>query len=173
MKHEFEDPREHLTGTRAVEKIRALAESARICLFGTALPRPPLTVRPMAVQSVDDAGNLWFLSARSSTTNREVEESPDVQLLFANPGSSEFMTLEGVATISDDPALRREHWTPLAKTWFNHGVDDPEVTVIKVEPSDGYYWDTKHGKAVAMIKIAAGAVTGKTFDDSVEGKIRP
>lgn len=173
MKREFEDPHQHLAGAGAVEKIRALAESARVCLFGTALTRPPLTVRPMAVQSVDDAGNLWFLSSRASELNHDITESPDVQLLFAHPGNSEFMTLEGVATISDDPALRREHWTPIAKTWFNHGVDDPDLTVIKVEPNDGYYWDTKHGKAVAMVKIAAGALTGKTFDDSVEGKIRP
>lgn len=173
MKKEFEDPHEHLSGSRAVEKIRALAEAARVCLFGTVLMRPPITVRPMSVQSVDAAGNLWFLSARSSATNREIAESADVQLFFANPGSAEFMTLEGVATISDDPALRREHWTPIAKTWFNQGVDDPEVTVIKVEPSNGYYWDTKHGKTVAFLKIAAGAVTGQTFDDGVEGKIRP
>jgi general stress protein 26 len=173
MKKEFEDPHEHLSGTHAVEKIRALAKAAHVCLFGTVLTRPPIAVRPMAVQSVDDAGNLWFLSARSSSTNRDIQGSAEVQLFFANPGSAEFMTLDGTATISDDPALRREHWTPIAKTWFNQGVDDPEVTVIKVEPSDGYYWDTKHGKTVAFLKIAAGAVTGQTFDDSVEGKIRP
>lgn len=173
MKNEPRDPHEHLSGTHAVEKIRALAESARVCLFGTSLMRPPITVRPMSVQSVDDAGNLWFLSARSSATNQEIAESADVQLFFANPGSSEYLTLDGVATISDDPELRREHWTPIAKTWFNQGVDDPEVTVIKFEPGDGYYWDTKHGKSVALLKIAAGALTGKTFDDSVEGKIRP
>ena len=28
---------------------------------------------------------------------------------------------------------------------------DPRITVIKVTPSDGYYWDTKHGNAVAGI----------------------
>lgn len=173
MKHEIEDPHEHLSGSKAVEKIRELAESTRVCLFGTALQRPPLSVRPMTVQSVDESGNVWFLSARSSTTNRDIHASPAVQLFFANPGTSEYMTLDGVGMISDDPAVRREHWTPIAKTWFNEGVDDPEVTVIRVEPNDGYYWDTKHGKTVAFLKIAAGAAMGKTFDDSVEGKIRP
>jgi len=44
--------------------------------------------------------------------------------------------------------------------------------VIKVTPSDGYYWDNKHGQAVAFIKQIAGAIMGKTLDDSIEGKIK-
>lgn len=171
MKQELENHHESLSGTKAVEEIQAVAKSAGVCLFGTAVQRVPLTVRPMAVQSVDDAGNLWFLSSRTSHTNQHIAEDPRVQLLFASPGSSEYMTLQGVATISDERALREAHWTPIAKTWFNQGVDDPDLTVIRVEANDGYYWDTKHGKMVSFLKIAAGVLTGKTLDDSVEGKV--
>ena len=42
---------------------------------------------------------------------------------------------------------------------------------IKVTPSEGYYWDTKHGTAVAFLKMAASVITGKTMDDSVEGTL--
>lgn len=171
MKHELEDHHEPLSGTKAVAQIRAVAKHAHICFFGTLLDRAPLTVRPMAVQTVDDAGNLWFLSSRQSHTNRHIGEDPRVQLLFANPGNSEYLTLQGTATISDDRALREEHWTPLAKTWFNGGIDDPDLTVIKVEARDGYYWDTKHGKMYSFVKMAAGALTGKTIDDSIEGRV--
>ena len=172
MKHELEDHYESVSGSKAVEQLRAVAKSANICLFGTDVGNAPLTVRPMAVQSVDDAGNFWFLSSRTSHTNQHIGKDPRVQLLFANPSTSEYLTLQGTATISDDPALKKEHWTPIAKTWFNEGLDDPDLTVIKVEPRDGYYWDTKHGKLVAGLKIAVGAVIGKTLDDSIEGKVR-
>jgi general stress protein 26 len=171
MKQELEDHYESLSGTKAVERIRAAAKGANICLFGTDIGHPPLTVRPMAVQSVDDAGNFWFLSSRTSHTNQHIERDPRVQLLFANPGDSQYLTLQGIAAISDDPVLRKAHWTPIAKTWFNEGVDDPDLTVICVEPHDGYYWDTKHGKVVSTLKIAMGAVVGKAIDDSVEGKV--
>jgi general stress protein 26 len=172
MKQELEDHHLSLSGSKAVEEIRTVAKNAGVCLFGTLLDRAPLTVRPMAVQSVDEFGNIWFLSSRTSHTNRHIAEDPRVQLLFAHPGKSEFMTLQGIATISDDRALREQHWTPIAKTWFNEGVDDPELTVVKVQAMDGYYWDTKHGKLVSFMKIAAGAITGKTLDDSVEGEVR-
>ncbi len=51
-------------------------------------------------------------------------------------------------------------------------MDDPRITVIKVQPNDGYYWDTKHGMAVAGIKMMIGAALGKTLDDSIEGALR-
>ena len=50
-------------------------------------------------------------------------------------------------------------------------MDDPRITVIKVTPSEGYYWDNKHGNAEAGPKMMIGAMIGKTLDDSIEGKL--
>ena len=58
------------------------------------------------------------------------------------------------------------------KTWFTEGVDDPRITAIKFTPKSGYYWDTKHGTAVAGVKMLVGAAIGKTLDDSIEGELR-
>lgn len=166
------DPRENLTKTRAIEKIRKLAKSARTCLFGTHVGRT-LAVRPMAVQDVDRQGNLWFLSGRTSAHNRQIARNPRVQLIFANTSSSEFLNLHGIATISTDRALLRRHWTPIAKTWFHEGLDDPEATVVKVRIESGHYWDTRYGKVVSLFEVAVGALTGHSFDGGVEGSIRP
>ena len=43
---------------------------------------------------------------------------------------------------------------------------------IKVSPLDAYYRDTKSNKFVSLLKTGISAVTGKTMDDGVEGKIR-
>ena len=51
------------------------------------------------------------------------------------------------------------------------GINDPRITAIKVEPQNGYYWDNKHGNAVAFAKTVVGAILGKTLDDSIEGKL--
>jgi hypothetical protein len=44
--------------------------------------------------------------------------------------------------------------------------------VIKVIPAESYYWDNKHGNGIAFIKMLTGAALGKTFDDSIEGKLK-
>jgi hypothetical protein len=77
----------------------------------------------------------------------------------------------GHATVTTDKAKIKELWTPLARTWFTGGIDDPRITAAKVVPTDGYYWDNKHGDTVAGIKMLVGAALRKALDDSVEGKI--
>ena len=84
---------------------------------------------------------------------------------------SEFMHIEGVATVLRDRAKLKELWSFTMKTWFTEGEDDPRITLIKFAPTYGYYWDTKHGRAVAGVKMLIGAVIGKTLDDSIEGRL--
>jgi general stress protein 26 len=125
----------------------------------------------MNVRQVDDQGNLWFLSPVDSHTNEQVAIDPAVELFFQGSKHSDFLHLHGNATISTDRAKIEELWEPMIKTWFTEGKDDPRITVIKVSPTDGYYWDTKHGNAVAAVKMMIGAMVGKTLDDSIEGRV--
>lgn len=125
----------------------------------------------MNVRQVDDDGSLWFLSAVDSHKNQEITVDPHVNLYFQGSSHSDFMVLNGTATIGRDRAKIEELWHPVIKTWFTEGKDDPRITVIKVTPTDGYYWDTKHGDMVAGAKMIVGAVIGKTLDDSIEGTL--
>lgn len=173
-KNQPEKNHEDLNSKEAVEKIKELIESAQSCFFCTNLKSDaPFATRPMAVQKVDDEGNLWFLSSNDSHKNEELKENDVVQLLFQGDPHTDFMSLFGHATITKDQDKIDELWNPILKTWFTEGKEDPRITVIKVTPSEGYYWDTKHGKFVGFAKQAIGAVIGKTLDDSIEGQLKP
>ena len=165
-----EDNRDDLSGRIAVEKIRALVKEAQTCFFCTAVPSGESSgSRPMNVRKVDSDGNLWFMSANDSHKNAELELDPIVRLYFQGSPHSDFMTITGHATVSTDKAMIKELWSPFIRTWFTEGQDDPRITVIKVTPMDGYYWDNKHGTAIAGIKMLIGAAIRRTLDDSVEG----
>lgn len=173
-KNQPENNAKDLKGRGAVEKIKELAEKAPTCFFVTGFKaKGPTAVRPMSVQKIDSEGNLWFLSASDSHKNAEIKKDPHVQLLFQGSAHSDFMNLYGRATITMDKQKIKELWEPIVKAWFTEGIDDPRITVIKVAPSEGFYWDNKHGDMVAFIKMAAGAAIGKTLDDSVTGKLKP
>ncbi len=167
-----EENHKDLHGAEAGEKIKELAGKTNTCFFCTGIKTgQPLTVRPMSVQKTDEDGNFWFLSANDSHKNLEIQQDNRVQLLFQGSAHSDFLSIYGVATISTDKELIKELWEPILKTWFTEGIDDPRITAIKVETEQGYYWDNKHGDAIALIKMAAGAVMGKTLDDSIEGQL--
>ncbi|MEO6741006.1 MAG: pyridoxamine 5'-phosphate oxidase family protein [Chthoniobacteraceae bacterium] len=172
-KNEAEENRQDFTGEEAIAKLRDLVESAQTCFFCTEgrSSGGSAGARPMAVQQVDDEGTLWFLSADDSLKNEEVGRDPFVRLYFQGSAHSEFLALGGVATISRDKEKIRELWEGVMQTWFTEGVDDPRITVIRVVPTEAYYWDDKHGTLIAGIKKVIAAVTGKTSDDFVEGKL--
>ena len=122
---------------------------------------------------MDQNGDLWFLSASDSHKNVEIAADPSVRLYFQGSPHSDFLVLDGDASITTDRKIIEELWEPIIKTWFTGGIDDPRVTAIRVRPTSGYYWDTKHGNMVGGIKMVIGATIGKTMDDSIEGKVVP
>lgn len=172
-KNQAEENRENLHGKAAVEKIQELVKKASNCFFCTKISTGnSFPTRPMAVQKVDDNGIFWLMSASDSHKNAEISEDPYVQMLFQGSTHSDFLSIYGKAEITADKAIIEELWEPIMKAWFTEGKDDPRITVLKITPKEGYYWDTKHGNAIAFIKTIAGALIGKTMDDSVEGTVR-
>lgn len=162
-----------LSGSEAIDKIRELVNKAQTCFFCTSVSISDSTgARPMAVQEVDDHGHLWFLSSDDSHKNVELERDSSVRLYFQGSPHSDFLLLQGHVEVSKDQKRIHELWKPILKTWFTGGVDDPRITVMEFVPTEGYYWDTKHGMAVAGVKMLIGAALGKTLDDSIEGKLR-
>ena len=163
----------NLTADNAVEKIREIAKDANICMFVTDLSRLPLAGRPMATQEVDEEGNIWFMSDRSSDKNKEIDNDNKVQLFYSHTSNYEYLSIFGRAEIVNDHSKIKELWTPMAKTWFKEGKDDPNISLIKVIPEDAYYWDTKNNKMVSLVKFAMGAIGVTPKDDGgIEGKLK-
>lgn len=161
---------QHLTNEEAIKKIKELSEKAKICMFCTELDKLPVNSRPMGIQETDDTGNLWFISSESSNKNFEIKEDNRVQLYFMNNSDSEYLSIFGEAFIYTDKATIEEKWSAMANAWFD-GKDDPNVSIIRVQPKETYYWDTKAGKLVSLLSFATAAITGNKTDnsDGVEG----
>lgn len=160
------------TGPQAIERIRGVVKKTQTCFFCTGHGEGPSEgTRPMNVRQVDGAGRLWFLSADDSHKNLELAADPTVTLFFQGSEHSDFLYLSGRARIVRDAAKLKELWEPVLRTWFTEGIDDPRITIIEVTPTSGYYWDNKHGNMVAGAKMLIGAATGRTLDDSIEGRV--
>lgn len=163
---------ENLINAEAIKKIKLLAGDIKIALFCTQLAQIPIQSRPMAVQDIDDEGNLWFISSMDSDKNHEIQQDNQVQLFFSNISSSQYLSVYGHATIFRDQQKIDELWSPIAKAWFEEGKKDPKVSVIKVTPADAYYWDTKNSKIITLLKIASAAVFGTDSDVGVHGNLK-
>lgn len=162
------DVRHDLAGDDAVTKIREVVDKAETCFLVT-----QGGVRPMGVRECDERGAIWFLSDKHSNKNAQIEADGQVELYFQASEHSGFLHLSGHAIVLHDKALIEKLWTPLARVWFQGGKDDPCISVIRVFPTQGQYWDNKHGDAVAGVKMLIGAALGKQFDDGEIGNLKP
>jgi general stress protein 26 len=168
-----EQNRRDLDGADAIKRVQDMVDDAKSCFFHTdGGAGPSRGVRPMSVREVDDAGHIWFLSASDSYKNKELAASPAVTLHFQAGAHAGFLALEGRAEVVTSRARIKELWNFMLRTWFTEGEDDPRITAIRFVPELGYYWDNKHGGAIAGAKVAVGAAIGKTLDDSIEGTLR-
>lgn len=161
-----------ISNKEGVDKLKELVSDINICLFCTNLKTDDgATCRPMAAQNVCDQGNVWFFSEKNSDKNKEIAENENVQLFFAHPGKSSYLIVNGKAEIIFDKAKVDELWSPLVKTWFPVGKDDPNLSIIKVKPSSAYYWDSDGNQMINFLKMVASVATGSNLLTGSEGEI--
>jgi general stress protein 26 len=164
---------QNLSNQEAIDKMKELVDHTKVCFFTTHLDESPLPVRPMHTQEVDEEGTFWFFSDEESQKNFEIKDDSRVQLLYANPSKSEFLSVYGHAMVSRDRSKIEELWTPMAKAWFKGGKEDPSLSVIQVIPDEAYYWDTKDNKMISLMKILSSVVSdSKSNDGGVSGRLK-
>ncbi|MEY4539683.1 MAG: hypothetical protein RLZZ306_1440 [Bacteroidota bacterium] len=162
----------NLTAQEGVKKLKDLVEDIKICLFCTNLKTDDgSTARPMAAQRVDDEGNIWFFSGLDSDKNREIKQDKHVQLFFSDPSKSSYLVVNGEAQEVIDHDMFEKYWSPLVKTWFKEGKDDPNLSLIKVVPHTNYYWDVDGNRMINFLKMIASAATGTNLVTSEQGSI--
>jgi general stress protein 26 len=149
------------------EKIK----DVRIAMLTTADTDGRLHSRPMATQSGEFDGNLWFFTYEDSPKIDQVKDNPQVCLSYAAPDKDLYVWVSGKGELVHDKAKAEELWNPFAKAWFPDGLEDPRLALLKVEIEQAEYWSDNQPKALQIPRILTSAVTGKPHDPGEDKKI--
>ncbi len=168
MSHTSETQRlekdEHLTGDEAVAKVRQLLPSFTAAIFVTGVASGhELHSRPLALQGDPSVfgGTLWFFADDRSPKVYELAVDTKVALFFQNDSETHYLQLNGTASLSKDKSKMRELYTPMVKTWFPGGLEDPHLTLIRFDASDGAFWESPGGAWQVAAAFATSLVTGR------------
>ena len=162
--------KQDLINDAAKEKLTEMAEGIGFTLMATGLGQPPFHTIPMSTKSVDENGCVWFLSGKDSTHNSNIEADGRVQLNYSDVNAFEFMTVFGNAEIVTARSKLKELYGSSDDAWFD-GINDPNLSAIKVTPCDVNYWDPKNGKLVTLFQIGMSSITGDKPDLMDQGKL--
>ncbi|MDZ4845136.1 MAG: pyridoxamine 5'-phosphate oxidase family protein [Chitinophagales bacterium] len=155
-----------------IEKFIAMVKETRICMFITLEGNSEnLSGRPMSINKIDEDGALWFFTKASSHKVDALEESQKVAVAIASENSNNYLMIHGSGALHHDKAKMKELWSPVLKAWFPLGLDDPDMTLIKVTPDEVSYWDGSSSKMVVLFNMLKAIVTGKEYAEGEHGKI--
>ena len=114
-----------------------------------------LDARPMAIAEVAGDGDLWFATDRDSGKVAEVRADDDVVVTMQ--GGSKFVSLRGKCRVVDDREKIHHLWREPWRVWFPGGKEDPSITLLHVDATDGEYWDNSGVEGVKYLVKAGWA----------------
>ena len=152
------------------EKLYSMIDKVKIAMLTTIETDGGLHTRPMSNQESDEAGNLWFFLDKTSPLANTVKANPNVSLGFSDPSGDNYVSVSGTASLIHDKAQIDDKWSEDVAAWFEGGKDNPNIALLKVNPTEGEFWDTSSSAlahAIGYVKAKLGKGDGS---DLVENK---
>jgi len=119
----------------------------------------PLHARPMAIAETSDDGSIWFITGADTPKIDEVTK--DSHILAVLQTEKKWLSVSGRAEIHQDRARIHKVWKEQFRAWFD-GKDDPNIVLIRLNPTEAEYWDNTGIRGLKLlVKAAAAYVTGK------------
>lgn len=120
---------------------------------------------PMSHQSQPEAQTLWFITAKDTTMFEDLAEGPkSCSYVIADGGKGMYAHLTGRLSVSQDRDRLEALWSTVAESWFDGGIDDPNVRLLSYVVDSGEVWVTPTSGLSFLFSIAKANLTGEKPD---------
>jgi general stress protein 26 len=150
-------------------KLYDLINDVEIAMLTTVEPGGGLHTRPMANQEADENGDIWFFTDKTTSVATNIKANPKLSLGYSN-ASNTYVAIAGTGMIVDDRAKIDELWSDELKAWFPKGKNDPDLTLLRVTPERGEFWDAGSSTIVSTIGYLRAKLTGGNADDFIDNE---
>jgi general stress protein 26 len=142
-----------------VAHVAELIRGIRIAMVTTVTQDGRLHARPMAAQELDFDGALWFFTERETAKVREARDDEHASVTFTDTERNRYVTLEGRIRVVEDRAKIHELWHEMLTAWFPKGPTDPDVTLLRFEPTVASFWEGPSSRIVRIFRIVQALVS--------------
>ena len=168
---------------KKLDELYELIDDMQIALMTTRRPDGHLVTRPMDTQKQadgDDSADLWFVTSTETHKVDELEADPHISLGYYNDSTKEWVSVSGIATLTQDRDTLHKLYQRDWKAWFpdeggnrDGGPDDPRLALIFVNAHSVVYMKAKHTRPVQLFEITKGLITGDQPDVGRTEKLTP
>lgn len=134
-----------------------------------------LDARPMHAYLLDDSSDesshIWFFTNKESEIARQVEKNSNVNLSFSNSKNETYLSLMGKAHLTQNRKQIEALWNPLLLAWFPKGLEDPNLSLIKVEPMKAELWENSVSSIITLFGMTKSILQGEVYKGGKDSHI--
>ncbi|OIJ21309.1 hypothetical protein BKP45_00565 [Anaerobacillus alkalidiazotrophicus] len=95
-----------------------------------------------------DEQQLYSVTNKETHKVEEIKNNPNVNVLLGyDENKTQYIELQGRATIVDDKELKKKYWDEQLVPWLN-GPDDPEYCLLQITPEHVELVQGNHEKTI-------------------------
>jgi general stress protein 26 len=153
----------------ALEELYRHIDDIEIAMMTTRRTDGHLRSRAMATQKRAAGADLWFVTLDETAKTDDLRHDPHINLTYYKDRTREWVSISGVAALTDDRAKIGELYAPDWAAWFpkgddpRHGTpDDPRMVLIGVTIHGAEYLQVDTPQPVVLYELIKGWLTGST-----------
>jgi len=162
-------------------KLYEMIDDLETAMMTTRRPDGHLVSRAMANQKHAPGADLWFVTSRETCKLDELEDDPHVNLAYYKDRTREWISVSGLATISNDRATMHQLYSEDWRAWFpksdadpRHGTpDDPRLMLIGVEVHSAVFLEMDKPQPVVLYEMVKGWIKGEEPDIGKMHRVGP
>lgn len=149
------------------EKIKNI----KIAMLATTDELGVVRSRPMYTQTIEEDGIIWFFTSKVVKCSADIRLNPNIGLSYSDPKENMFVSVTGLAQITEDPLKINALWNESLVAWFPKGKNDPDIALIRIEVTEAEYWDSPNSKIAQIIGFVKASLTGKEYHPGINEKL--
>jgi general stress protein 26 len=152
---------------KKLEQLYELIDGIETAMMTTRTSDGSLVSRPMATQKRTPGTDLWFVTNVETAKIDELIADPHVNLGYYNNRTREYVSVSGLAHVTQDPARIHELYSKDWKAWFGDeggerdgGPNDPRLALIEVQAQSATYLKADRPYIMTLFGVVKGMISG-------------
>lgn len=158
-----------MSDAESISKVTDIINDSHIGMFTTVNEEGALVSRPLAVQNVEDDGDMWFFTSANTSQVAHIRANPAVNVSFGQ--RTEWVSVAGTAEVVTDWQLIHDMWNQVVEAWFPDGPDTPDVVLLRVDSDSAEYWTSPGGTAATVLQWVKSKVTHSRMSVGESGTV--
>lgn len=158
-----------MSDAQDISAVTEIINDSRIGMFTTINEKGALVSRPLAVQNVEDDGDMWFFTSADTSQVAHITANPTVNVSFGK--RTEWVSVAGTAAVVTDRQKIRDRWNQAVEAWFPDGPETPGVVLLRVDSDSAEYWSSPGGTAATVLQWVKSKVTNSRMSVGESGTV--